>query len=83
MENNMNNHIESLNYSHSHYLIMDNINNSKLHLYLRIDKRYKYKSDVQVNTGQREQYGVTVHLLIGTGHSLCKIKSMPLIFTLT
>jgi phosphatidylinositol kinase/protein kinase (PI-3 family) len=31
---------------------------------------------------QREQYGVTVHLFIGTGCSLDKITSMPLTFTL-
>jgi hypothetical protein len=37
---------------------------------------------VQVNTGQREQYGVTVHLFIGTGRSLCKITSMPFMFTI-
>jgi hypothetical protein len=37
---------------------------------------------VQVSTSQREQYGVTVHLFIGTGHSLCKITSMPLTFTI-
>jgi hypothetical protein len=36
---------------------------------------------VQVNTSQREQYGVTVHLFIGTGCNLCKITSMPFIFT--
>jgi hypothetical protein len=43
-----------------------NINNSKLHLYLRLDRRYEPKSDVRVNTSQREQYGITVHLFIGT-----------------
>jgi hypothetical protein len=37
---------------------------------------------VQVDTGQREQYGATVHLFIGTGRSLCKITSMPLTFTI-
>jgi hypothetical protein len=37
---------------------------------------------VQVNTGQREQYGVTVHLFIGTGRSLCKITYMPFMFTI-
>jgi hypothetical protein len=37
---------------------------------------------VRVKTSQREQYGVTVHLFIGTVHSLCKITSMPLIFTI-
>jgi hypothetical protein len=28
----------------------------------------------------REQYGSTVHLFIGTGHSPCKITSMPFTF---
>jgi hypothetical protein len=37
---------------------------------------------MRVNTNQREQYGVTVHLFIGTGRSLCKITFMPLIFTI-
>jgi hypothetical protein len=36
-----------------------NINNIELHLYLRLDRRQKSKCDVQVNTSQREQYGVT------------------------
>jgi hypothetical protein len=35
-----------------------------------------------VNTSQREQYGDTVHLFIGTGHSLCKITFMPFMFTI-
>jgi hypothetical protein len=35
-----------------------------------------------VNTSQCEQYGVTVHLFIGTGRSLCKITSMPFMFTI-
>jgi hypothetical protein len=29
---------------------------------------------------QREQYGSTVHLFIGTGHNPCKITSMPFTF---
>jgi hypothetical protein len=33
-------------------------------------------------TIQREQYGVTVHLFIGTGHNPDKITFMPLTFTL-
>jgi hypothetical protein len=37
---------------------------------------------VRVNTSQREQYGATVHLLIGTGRSLCKITFIPLAFTI-
>jgi hypothetical protein len=53
------------------------INNIELHLYLRLDRRQKSKCDVQVNTSQREQYGVTVHLFIGTGRSLVEITFMP------
>jgi hypothetical protein len=49
------------------------MNNTELHLYFRLDN---------VNTSQREQYGVTVHLFIGTGRSLCKITSMPFMFTI-
>jgi hypothetical protein len=29
---------------------------------------------------QREQYGSTVHLFIGTGRSLCKIRFRPFAF---
>jgi hypothetical protein len=35
---------------------------------------------VRVITSQREQYGVTVHLFIGIGRSLCKVTSMSLTF---
>jgi hypothetical protein len=59
-----------------------NVNNIKLHLYLRLDRRQKSKRDARINTSQREQYGATVHLFIGTGRSLCKITSMSLIFTI-
>jgi hypothetical protein len=31
-------------------------------------------------TSQREQYGSTVHLFIGTGRSPCKITPMPFTF---
>ena len=58
-----------------------NMNNIELHLYLWLDRRQKSKCDVRVNTSQREQYGVTVHLFIGTGHSLNKITFMSLTFT--
>jgi hypothetical protein len=30
----------------------------------------KYKCDAKASTSPREQYGGTVHLFIGTGHSL-------------
>jgi hypothetical protein len=50
-----------------------------LHLYLRLDRRWKSESDTRVITIQREQYRGTVHLFIGTGRSLDKITSMSLI----
>jgi hypothetical protein len=53
------------------------MNNIELHLYLRLDRRRKFKCDVRVNTSQREQYGVTVHLFIGTGRSSVEITFMP------
>jgi hypothetical protein len=59
-----------------------NKNNIELHLYLRLDRRQKSKRDARANTSQREQYGGTVHLFIGTGRSLCKITFMPFIFTI-
>jgi hypothetical protein len=59
-----------------------NMNNIKLHSYLRLDRRQKFKCDARVNTSQREQYGVTIHLFIGTGRSLCRITFMPFTFTI-
>jgi hypothetical protein len=52
-----------------------------LHLYLRLDRRWKNESDARVITIQCEQYGVTVHIIIGTGRSLDKITFMSLTFT--
>jgi hypothetical protein len=49
-----------------------NKSNIELHLYLRLDRKEKSKHDARVNTSQREQYGGTVHLFIGTGHNLVK-----------
>jgi hypothetical protein len=59
-----------------------NKNNIELHLYLRLDRRQKYKRDARASTSQREQYGGTVHLFIGTGRILCKITFMPFMFTI-
>ena len=59
-----------------------NMNNIELHLYLRLHGRQKSKRDAQMNTSQREQYGGTVHLFIGTWRSLCKFTFMPYIFTI-
>jgi hypothetical protein len=42
----------------------------------------KSNCDAQANTSQREQYGGTVHLFIGTGRSLCEITFMPFMFTI-
>jgi hypothetical protein len=58
------------------------MNNIELHLYLRLDRRQKSKRDARVNTSQREQYGGTVHLFIGTWRSLCKITFMAFMFTI-
>jgi hypothetical protein len=44
-------------------------------------KEVKSTSVTQGSTpSQHEQYGVTVHLFIGTGHSPCKITLMPFTF---
>ena len=53
-----------------------NKDNIELHLYLQLDRRQKSKRDTRANTSQREQYGGTVHLFIGTKHSPVKIPFM-------
>jgi hypothetical protein len=53
-----------------------NKNNTESHLYLRLDRRQRYKRDARANTSQREQYGGTVHLFIGIGRSPIKITFM-------
>jgi hypothetical protein len=50
-----------------------------LHLYLRLDRRWKSESDARVIAIQREQYMGTVHLFIGTGRSPEKNTSVSLI----
>ena len=47
-------------------------------MYLRLDSRYELKSDVRVNTSQREQYRGIVHLFIGTGCNPVKTTFMSL-----
>ena len=56
-----------------------NKNNIELYLYLRLDRRQRYKRDAWASTSQCEQYRDIVHLFIGTGRSLWGITSMPLI----
>jgi hypothetical protein len=58
------------------------MNNIELHLYLRLDRRQKSKRDERMNTSQREQYGGTIPLFIGTGRNLYEITSMPFMFTI-
>jgi hypothetical protein len=53
------------------------MNNIVLHLYLRLDRRRKFKCDVRVDTSQREQFRVTVHLFIGTRRSPVEITFLP------
>jgi hypothetical protein len=55
------------------------MNNIELHLYLRLDRRRTSRCDVRVNTSQREQYRVTVHLFICTGRNPVEITFMSLI----
>jgi viroplasmin and RNaseH domain-containing protein len=57
-----------------------NNDNIELHLYLWLDRKWKYKREAKISTSQREQYRGTVHLFIGMGHSSCKITSMPFTF---
>jgi hypothetical protein len=52
-----------------------------LHQYLQLGRRWKCESDARVITIQCEQYGVTVHLFIGTGRSPDKITFVSLTFT--
>jgi hypothetical protein len=59
-----------------------NKNNIELHLYLRLDRRQRYKRYTRASTSQREQYGGTVHLFIGVGRRLCEITFMPFMFTI-
>jgi hypothetical protein len=50
-------------------------------MYLQIGVKKRYRRDVKKRMpSQREQYGSTVHLFIGTGRSPCKITFMPFTF---
>jgi hypothetical protein len=50
-------------------------------MYLQIGVKKRYRRDVKKRMpSQREQYGSTVHLFIGTGRSPCKITLMPFTF---
>jgi hypothetical protein len=49
-------------------------------MYLQLGRRWKYKCDAKANAKSAPQYGGTVHLFIGTGHSPYKITIMPFTF---
>ena len=50
-------------------------------MYLQVDEKQRYSRDAKRRMpGQREQYGSTVHLFIGTGRNPCKITLMPFTF---
>jgi hypothetical protein len=50
-------------------------------MYLQIGVKKRYRRDVKKRMpSQREQYGSTVHLFIGTERSPCKITFMPFTF---
>ena len=58
------------------------VNNIRITMVPLACQKVEEQSDAKAITIQREQYGATVYLFIGTGHSPDKIISMPLTFTL-
>jgi hypothetical protein len=65
-------HKQSCNIVNSFFIISlwKGRNNIELQRYLRLDRRQKYSCDAKASINQREQYRDTVHLFIGTRHSL-------------
>ena len=59
---------------------MKNRNDIKLQMYLQLEGDESTSVTQKRMPNQREQYGGTVHLFIGTGHSLCKITPIPFTF---
>jgi hypothetical protein len=54
--------------------------NNLLQVYLRLEGSKNTSVTQKQMPSQREQYGSTVHLFIGTGRSTCKITSRPFAF---
>ena len=75
----MNNHLESLDYSYHHCIIIN-----KHQWYLNyictfgLTQGKKSKNDAWVITSRHEQYGGIVHLFISTGHNPNKITFVSL-----
>ena len=61
-------------------LLWKNRNDIKLQMYLRLEGGKSTSVTQKKMPSQREQYGSTVHLFIGTGRSPCKITPMPFTF---
>jgi hypothetical protein len=78
MKNNLNTWLLLL--THFYFIIVEMITSYKCTFGLKESKKYRHeaKANAQcVITGAHEQYGGTVHLFIGAGHSLCIITFMP------
>jgi hypothetical protein len=73
-----------MKYKKQHELSHNIINSSSLYYHEKIKIILTYSKGTSVMQkqmpSQREQYGSTVHLFIGTGHSPCKITSRPFTF---
>jgi hypothetical protein len=61
-------------------LLWKNRNDNKLQIYLRLEEGKSTSVTQKQMTSQREQYGSTVHLFIGTRRNPCKITPMPFTF---
>jgi hypothetical protein len=66
----------------NNYILLSciNRNNIGLQMYLQLEGDESTSVTQKRMPNQREQYGDTVHLFIGTGYSLCKITFMPFTF---
>jgi hypothetical protein len=66
----------------NNYVLLLSINRNivELHVYLQLEGDDSTSVTQKRMPSQREQYGDTVHLFIGTGHNPCKITFMS--FTL-
>jgi hypothetical protein len=66
----------------NNYILLSciNRNNIGLQMYLQLEGDESTSVMQKCMPNPREQYGGTVHLFIGTGHSLCKITFMPFTF---
>jgi hypothetical protein len=78
VRDNMSNYIALSIHSHFYHGKIGIVLNYKCNFGLTEGK--KYKRDTWASTNQREQYGGTVHLFIGTGQSLWEITSMSFTF---